>query len=120
MGAMQRLRIARFLARFVLAWFALVIAAAAATPVIQPQALDLICSGGGMKLVAAGGLDEGQPRAATSLDCPLCLAVAPPPAVMPPVRPQPIERAPQSIPSERPIALLAAALPARGPPSLFA
>lgn len=117
---MQPLRSARFLARFVLAWFALVIAAAAATPVIQPQALEMICSGGGMKLVAAGDLDDGQPPTATSLDCPLCLAVAPPPAAMLPVQPRPIERALPSIPSERPIALLAAALPARGPPSLFA
>ena len=117
---MQPLRSARFLARFVLAWFALVIAAAAATPVIQPQALEMICSGGGMKLVIAGDLEAGAPPAAASLDCPLCFAIAPPPPVVVPAQAQPAGPALHAIPSVRPPALLAAALPARGPPSLFA
>ena len=118
---MQSLRSARFLARFVLAWFALVVAAAAATPVFQPQSLEWICSGGGMKLVApAAGDDAGTPPQVASLDCPLCFAVAPPPPVSVDVLPQPLGRALQPIPSARIAALTAAPPPARGPPSTFA
>lgn len=116
---MQSLRSARFLARLVLAWFALVVAAAAATPVFQPQSLELICSGGGMKLVVPAG-DDGQAPQAANLDCPLCFAVAPPPPVIATFQPLPLGLALQPIPSARIAALTAAPLPARGPPSTFA
>ena len=117
---MQPLRSARFLARLVLAWFALVVAAAAATPMFQPQALEMICSGGGMKLVAPAADDEGgQPPQVANLDCPLCFAVAPPPPVLATFQPQPLGHALQPIPSARIAALTAAPLPARGPPSTF-
>lgn len=117
---MQSLRSARFLARLVLAWFALVVAAAAATPVFQPQSLELICSGGGMKLVVPAGDDGGQAPQAANLDCPLCFAVAPPPPVIATFQPLPLGLALQPIPSARIAALTAAPLPARGPPSTFA
>ena len=116
---MQSLRSARVLARLVLAWFALVVAAAAATPAFRPQALEMICSGGGMKLVALAGDDAGQPPQMASLDCPLCFAIAPPPPVIAMPEPQPLGHVLEPIPSARIAALTAAPLPARGPPSTF-
>lgn len=117
---MQPLRSARFLARLVLAWFALVVLAAAATPAIQPQALELVCSGGSLKLVAVGDLDDGQAPQATSLDCPLCMAVAPPPPASVHVQPRPLGLALQPTPAAHIAVRTAAPPPARGPPSSFA
>jgi len=118
---MQPLRSARFLARLVLAWFALVVGTAAAMPLLHPQAggLQLICSGGGLQLVAAGD-EEGQPPAGATLDCPLCAVVAPPPPAVTVESSPPLARLLQSIPAARLAALAAPALPARGPPSRFA
>jgi len=116
---MQPLRSARFLARLVLAWFALVVVAAAATPAIHPQALELVCSGGSIKLVVAGG-DDGQAPATASLDCPLCMVVAPPSPAGVHVQPLPHGMALPSLPAAPRIAHAAASPPARGPPSSFA
>jgi len=114
---MQRLRHASFLARLVLAWFALALGVAVASPVVKPQAAQLICSGSGaMQLVVPAG-DDGQPPSTHTFDCPLCAAVAPPP---PPTEParflQPLGHVLQSVPAARLAARTAAPLPARGPP----
>lgn len=115
---MQRLRNAAFLARLVLAWFVLAVGAAAAAPLLQPQSLELVCSGGGaMKLLvkdAQGGVDT----ASTAMDCPLCLAADAPPSMAGTavVFRQPLGHALQPIPAARIASLTAAPLPARGPP----
>jgi hypothetical protein len=79
-GDMQLLRHTTFLGRLVLAWFVLCVGVAAASPVIDPQGGQLVCSGtGGMKL-----LFESEGNAAANshtLDCALCAPVAPPPQV---------------------------------------
>jgi hypothetical protein len=115
--AMQRLRHASFLARLVLAWFALALGVAVASPIVKPQAAELVCSGSGaMHLVVPTG-DEGQPPATHTFDCPLCAAVAPPPPVLEPVSfLQPLGHVMQSVPAARLAARIAPALPARGPP----
>jgi hypothetical protein len=79
---MQRLRTARFLARLVLAWFVLCLGAAAAASALQPQGLEMVCSGGSMKLLPAQDSDDGNGGTLRiGLDCPLCSpAAAPPPA----------------------------------------
>ena len=126
MPAMQMLRNAVSLSRLVLAWFVLTLGVAVASPMVQPHAMELVCTAGGaIKLVsvedgrdlsaaAAYGLDHG-------LDCPMCLAVVLPPghAVVPSAQPQPLGRALQPIVSARIAALVGAPLPPRGPPSLF-
>ena len=114
---MQRLRHATFLARLVLAWFALALGVAVASPVVKPQGAQLVCSGAGaMQLVMPAG-DDGQPPSTHTFDCPLCAAVAPPPPVVEASRfLQPLGHVMQSVPSARHAARLAAALPARGPP----
>lgn len=117
---MHRLRTARFLAQLVLGWFVLVVGLAVAGPLVQPQAFDMVCSGAGMKLVLADGGDDAQAAAGATLDCPLCAAVVPPPPMASLPMPQPLACALQPVPSAHIAASAAAALPARGPPSLVA
>jgi hypothetical protein len=115
---MQALRNASFLARLVLAWFALSIGIAVASPLVKPAGMQLICSGGGIMQVLATSDDGGQLPASPTLDCPLCAGLgAPPPFAYTPAEPLlPLAQAVQSIPSARIAALTAAPLPARGPP----
>ena len=115
---MQALRNASFLARLALAWFALFIGVAAASPMVNPIGVDLVCTAsGGAKLLVKG--DAGDQAGTHSLDCPLCIAAgAPPPldsgaAVSEPA----LAHVLQSIPAARIAALIAAPFPARGPPS---
>lgn len=120
MSILQLLRHAKLLARFVLVWFAMSIAAAIASPLVKPQALELICSGaGGMKLLQK--TDDGSPPTTShTLDCPLCVGIGAPP---PPLACAATEsmQAPgyvlQGIPTAHIAALSAAPLPARGPPA---
>ena len=115
---MQALRNASFLTRLVLAWFALSLGVAIASPIVKPQAVELICSGGIVKLVAQGD-DSGTPTAPHTLDCPLCATTGAPPVAQqdPAQAVQPLGHVLQSIPSARIAALTAAPLPARGPPA---
>ena len=115
---MQALRNASFLARLVLAWFALSIGVAVAAPLVKTQGFELICSGGaGMKLLVQSDQD-GAPAAGHTLDCPLCASLASPPAkaqvVAQAKRPQ--SHFFQSSPAPRIAALTAPPPPARGPP----
>ena len=105
-----------FLARFVLAWFVLHVGAGVAAPMVNPQALQVVCAGSGLKLVPG---DDGQAQVVRSgLDCPLCSpALAPPPtpaaAPLLPSAPPPAAVQPQPFvpPSNQ------APPPARGPPA---
>lgn len=116
---MQRLRHARFLARLVLAWFALSLGVAIASPLVKPVDLQLVCSVAGAKLLVKG--DSGDKTAGHTLDCPLCAATgAPPPlGVVGLVYEPPLAHVLQSVPAARIAALTAAPLPARGPPLPF-
>lgn len=117
---MQRLRQARFLARLVLAWFALTIGIAVASPWVQPRSLEWVCSSAGpMKLLVQG--DDGSTSfAGGTLDCPLCASLgAPPPMASQTAtahHPDLLESA--RLPTAPVIATSAAPLPARGPPAL--
>jgi hypothetical protein len=119
---MQTLRHATFLARLVLAWFALTIGVAIASPMVHPKAMELVCSGvGALKLVDKGD-GSTAPASGHTLDCPLCASFSAPPAATSPVAVPSLPRADfvARIGSAR-IALRAAApLPARGPPALQA
>ena len=120
---MQTLRHAQQLARLVLVWFMCALGVAVASPMVHPQALELVCSSGGaVKLLVK--TDNGvQEMGAHSLDCPLCLVGGAPPqqaAPMPAAPVQPLAYVLRSIPAARLAARTAAPLPARGPPTLFA
>jgi hypothetical protein len=113
---MQALRNASFLARLVLAWFALAIGVAVASPLVNPQGIELICSGGSMKLLAKSG-EDGAPAAGHTLDCPLCASLD-----APPLATQGVLQAPslvalvlQPVRASRHV-ITTAPPPARGPP----
>ena len=119
-ATMQILRNAHLLARFVLVWFALSIGVAIASPLVNPQGIEVICSGaGGMKLLVQTE-DGSRELGCTTLDCPLCglLGAAPPP----PVSSAKLAQQPQlayvlqRIPAAVLASLTAAPPPARGPP----
>jgi hypothetical protein len=117
---MQALRRARFLARLVLAWFALSLGVAIAAPLVKPAGIEVICSGGGtIKLLVKGEPDGGKPTS-HKLECPLCASIAaPPPVVRTDLAFVPVlGHAVQPIPAARIAAVTAAPLPARGPPLL--
>lgn len=114
-----RSRFRRF-ACFVLAWFALSVGVAIASPFVNPQSLELVCTASGdVKLVAAGD-DGAQVQRGHTLDCPLCVhfgAAAPPPVAAASL-PQPLAHALKPIAAAHIAARTAAPLPARGPPYL--
>jgi hypothetical protein len=75
------MRTTTLLARWVLAWFALTLAAAIAAPVVQPDRLQPICGAGAVKFIPPSG-GEHAPAVQLTLDCALCApAVVPPPPV---------------------------------------
>jgi hypothetical protein len=115
---MQTLRNAHLIARFVLVWFALFIGVAIASPLVKPQAMELICSSMGVMKIQVLGDDDSSGLSTQTLDCPLCAtSCAPPPmASLPPEPVQPLAYVLQSIPSAIIAALTAAPPPARGPP----
>jgi hypothetical protein len=119
MRAMQALRHARFLARLALAWFVLSLGVAIATPLVQPQSMELICAtGGAMKLIVKNADGTAQERGHT-LDCPLCATLAAPPSVLTPVvlAPSPLAHVLQPVAAAHIAARTAAPLPPRGPPA---
>ncbi|MDB5753380.1 MAG: hypothetical protein JWP65_3801 [Ramlibacter sp.] len=113
---MQSLRSARFLARLVLAWFVLAMGMAIASPMAQPGALDLVCAGGGLKLVQQG--DDGQAPLSMGLDCPLCGQTSAPPPAAPALAVLPVRHADAATPTFRaPLPPVLRLPPARGPPA---
>ena len=123
-NAFQTLRNAHRLVRWVLAWFVLSLGVAIASPLVNPQSTELICSGTGvMKLLvknADGTIDDGgSETSGRMLDCPLCASVsAPPPTANATATPaQPPGCVLQTISVAQIAASSAAPRPGRGPPS---
>lgn len=117
---MHALRTLRLLRRLVLAWFMGSLLVAGASPLLNPQSFELICSAAGtVKLVAQGDDGAAAELGAAAMHCPLCMVSGPPPAAVPVVLPTPLPlgRALQSIPAARIAAATASPLPARGPPA---
>lgn len=117
---MQVLRASQLLARLVLAWFALTLGVAALSPMVHPQALELICTSGvTAKLVVRGSEGDTAPVGHQTLDCSACFVATLPPwpvaATLPPA--QPLARALQPMVAAHIAALVGAPLPPRGPPA---
>ena len=120
---MQTLRHAQQLARLVLVWFMCALGVAVASPMVHPQAMEMVCSSGGAVKLLVKTANGVQEMGAHALDCPLCLfGGAPPPQAAPTSAAlvQPLAYVLRSIPAARLVARTAAPLPARGPPTLFA
>ena len=117
--AMQTLRRARTVTRFVLVWFALSIGVAIASPIIKPRAIELICSGSGAMKVLVKTDDGTLEPSGHTLDCPLCASSsAPPPVARQAAEPvQALAGVLRGIPAARMASRTAAPPPARGPPS---
>jgi hypothetical protein len=120
MTAMHTLRHARQLTRFVLVWFAMALGVAMASPLGSPKSIDMVCASGGvMKLVVTDEGDQAQPKN-QSLDCPLCMGLAFPPApdAAVAVKPSPLSHALHPIAAAHIASATAPPLPPRGPPAL--
>jgi hypothetical protein len=77
MLSLQALRNAQRLTRFVLVWFVLFIGVAVASPLVQPQTSQMVCSAmGGMKLVGDDTTDTLV--ASSDMACPLCAQISAP------------------------------------------
>jgi hypothetical protein len=117
--AMQYLRNTTNIIRFVLVWFALSVGVAIASPIVQPKAMDMVCtSTGSMKLVVQGDGDSSTFESPT-LDCPLCATIcAPPPALNTALtQPSPLSHALLPLVAAHIASLTAPPLPSRGPPT---
>ena len=120
MPVLQTLREARFITRLVLVWFALFIGASVASPLVKPQATQIVCSAmGGMKMVMGDDAGDGQ-TSSGGMDCPLCAHVsAPPPVAVPGFEPvSALAHALRPIPAAHIAWLTGSPLPPRGPPAL--
>ena len=119
MPLLQALRQSKFLARCVLAGFALAMAVAVAAPVVNPQGSQLVCSASGAVKLVGAGTDDSVPMQSHGLDCVLCLAFdAPPvPATGGFEAPKFLTFALSSTPTAWVVMRTAAPLLARGPPS---
>jgi hypothetical protein len=125
MFSLQSLRNAHRLTRLVLVWFALFVGAAVASPLVKPEAVQLVCSAmGGVKLVQldAAGADVDVAVAQTALDCPACLPLIAPPvadklASLPTGN---LSHVLQPLPAARLASLLGQPWQARAPPIFFA
>lgn len=116
-------RLLRPLVRAVLLLYLLTLGVAMASSVVHPKIMDLICTSTGYKLINQSGeqpAGEGKSQSHL-LDCSLCLAsgIAPlTPQAAAGAAPHALSYALRAIPAAKLAALVAAPLPARGPPAL--
>jgi hypothetical protein len=125
MFSLQSLRNAHRLTRFVLVWFALFVGAAVASPLVKPEAVQLVCSAmGGVKLVQAdaAGAEVDGVVSHTALDCPACLPLIAPPAadLLAPLPTGHLSHVLQPLRAARLASLLGQHWQARAPPIFFA
>ena len=115
---MKTLRSMTRLRWWVLAWFALCLGVAVASPLVQPKAMDVVCSNaGGVKIVVHA--DDGPVKhGAKGMDCPLCLLESAPPEPPQARWPAllPLARQPLPLSCVQPVVAMAAPPPARAPP----
>ena len=104
---------------WVLAWFMASMGVAIASPLVNPQSIEVICSGAGTIKLLVQTDDGTVEMSATGMDCPLCATPgAPPPAPAASILPRhSLAHAVQPVEAARIAAATAAPLPARGPPT---
>lgn len=78
-STMQIRLVTRTLRLLVMAWFAMALFAAVASPLLHPQAMDIVCSGSGAPRLVVKTIDGLVAADAAGLHCPLCLAADAPP-----------------------------------------
>jgi hypothetical protein len=118
---LQTLRHATALARWVLLGFVLSLGVAIASPIVNPQATQLICSAsGGMKVIVTAA-DGSTEVAGQRLDCPLCVSIIVPPSLLKMSfrLAQHVGGARHPVPAASLAMRMAAPPPARGPPEFL-
>ena len=122
MSALQTLRNAHLITRLVLVWFALFIGVSVASPLVKPQATQMVCSAmGGMKMVMTD--DAGDSNTSSGgMDCPDCLPLLtlPPALASVPVTPKDLVRGFPFRSAERITGVLGQSWQARAPPVITA
>ncbi len=115
------MRHALHLTRLVLVWFALSVGVAIASPMVNPQTMDLVCtSTGSMKLVVQGD-DADVAATSHTLDCPLCATLSAPPALSTSLTqpaPSSLAHALEPLAAAHIASVTAPPMPSRGPPAL--
>src|SRR6218665_2730166 len=76
---MHVLRSLCFLRRLALAWFMASLLVAGASPLVNPQAMELVCSASGSVKLIVQGDDGSSGMGMAAMDCPLCVVSTPPP-----------------------------------------
>ena len=110
----------RRLAQIVLFFYGMTLGVAMASTLVRQDAANLICTSTGYKILSSGDAGDSKATAHHLLDCPLCVAAAPPPSFMAEhfcEPPHVLSYATRAIPAARLASLVAAPLPARGPPA---
>ncbi len=118
---MSPLQPCRSLTRLVLVWFVLALGAAAATPLVRPPNLQLVCSSAGLSHLV--DVDQGGTRALGDglASCPLCIVPGAPPPWQAGQGQSPSPVVALSVVGEAQRTPLPSAppLPARGPPPRY-
>lgn len=118
MTILQSLRNAHQLTRLVLVWFALFLGAAVASPLVNPEGMQLVCTtAGSVKLLQLDADGEEAQGSHHGLHCPMCLPVAAPPLeAVPAPAPVGLSYALLSIEQARLASLIGLPWQARAPP----
>ncbi|MBU2410682.1 MAG: hypothetical protein KKC79_18785 [Gammaproteobacteria bacterium] len=108
-----------FATRALLVWFGLSLVAAFASPLVNPRAIEYICSGAGAVKAVVQTDDGAQELGKGHMDCPLCVAAGAPPPLPVFALPTfaPLSVALQPIPAAHIAAATAVPPPARAPPA---
>ena len=117
---MHKLRQAKIIARFMLVWFVFSMGLAAASPVVSPKAMELVCTTGGvMKLVSSDSNNADKHNNAMP-DCAMCMLATLPSTPLGTTfdKPSDLSHALHPIAAAHIAAATAPPLPSRGPPSL--
>jgi hypothetical protein len=115
-------RRSKLIATLVLAWFVLFMGAAVATPWVNPDSPQMVCSANGAVKSVSADATDGDGTTALSMgmgmDCPLCASVLSPmhPACAAFVAPDSLSHALRPTVQAHIAALTAPPLPSRGPP----
>lgn len=115
---MKTLRSMARLRWWVAAWFLLSLGVAVASPIVQPRAMELVCSASGAAKIITQSPDGGVASDTQHMDCSLCLLESAPPEPLTvglPVLPS-IAVAPRPLACDPLPASTAAPPPARAPP----
>jgi hypothetical protein len=119
MSALQTLRNKLSFVRGMLVWFALSLGVAMASPLVNPQALTLVCSAAGVVQLKMGVDGDAPATPLHTMHCVLCVSMgAPPVTVAAVVAPTSLAFALRAAPAQRPQGRVTTAAAARGPPVL--